>query len=267
MSGFFLDRLGYHWSNERSVCVGLDPDLEMIPSQYYKADLTNLLFGFNRSVIDVTKDIVCGYKINPCFYEILGVSGVDAMERTVSHIISSTNALVILDAKYGDVSHTNSLCAGFAFKTLGVDAVTVNPYCGLKSLDPFFRDVSRGVFVFCRSSEDVSDVQDFLVNGEPLYSRVVRFFKEAGKRFSQCAFIVGATHLDALKSVRSAVGDAPILVPGIGAQGGDVKRVLSAAGTDDPGKGLIVTASRSVIFADNVRRKVENLNRYFYNHT
>ena len=261
MSRSFQDLLNYHWSHERFVCVGLDPVLESVPSHYYEKDIASTFLRFNRAVVDMTAGAVCAYKINPFFYQACYDSDFDVIKKTVSHIISFTDALIIFDAKYGDVSHTNSVSANFTFNLLGVDAVTVNPYCGFNSLDPFFQYPSKGVFVFCRSSDITSEIQDLMVNGEPLYRLAARYFLDgAYEGGAQCAFIVGANHLDALEEVRFIVSDAPVLVPGIGAQGGTVPSVISAAGIDNSGKGLIISASRSVIFADNVRGEIEKLN-------
>lgn len=268
----FLETLRNRWDDGCFMCVGLDPVLELIPSCCYtRGGIGDIIRFFNTVIIEATRDLACAYKVNPAYYLGHGDAGFDALQKTISYVVSSTDALLIFDGKHGDVSHSNAEYAGTVFTLFEADAVTVSPYCGFGSLKSFFQYPSRGVFVLCRSSGGISEVQDATVNGEPMYSRIARYVIEsAGKWDGHPAFIVGGTHPDAFRRVRDAVGDAPILVPGIGAQGGDIVKIISTVGITHSGKGIIPTSSRNIIyascggdFAEAARREVEIINALF----
>ncbi len=229
--------------NESLLCVGLDPDPRLMP--------INDVFEFNRSIIDATRDMVCCYKPNLAFYEALGPSGLEALRRTVEHIAGDVP--VIGDAKRGDIGNTARAYASALFGFYGFDAVTANPYMGGDTLAPFLDYADRCVFVVCRTSNPGSgDFQSLSItrpNGEqwPLYMEVAARCNEWNES-GNVGLVVGATYPEELQQVRGRCPDIPILIPGIGAQGGDL-RASVANGIDARGGGILISASRQVLYA------------------
>ena len=230
-------------TNQSLLCVGLDPDPNLMPVED--------VFEFNCAIIDATRDLVCCYKPNLAFYEALGPRGLDALRRTLDHI--PDDIPVIGDAKRGDIGNTAKAYASSLFDDLGFDAVTVSPYLGGDSLAPFFSYPYRGVFVLCRTSNPgSSDFQSLPVsrdNGEtrPLYVEVAARCN-AWNASSNVGLVVGATYPEELRQVRGLCPDLLILVPGVGTQGGDL-RASVANGLDSRGGGLIIASSRQVLYA------------------
>ncbi|MGQ9632366.1 MAG: orotidine-5'-phosphate decarboxylase [bacterium] len=241
----FIDKLlAASRGNDSLVCVGLDADLDSIPRSLLKSP--NPIFDFNRAIIEATQDLVCAYKPNMAFYEVMGGEGIRVLERTIESVPS--NIPVILDAKRGDVAPTSEKYAKFAFDVLGADAITVNPYMGRDSLEPFLRYEERGIFIIClTSNEGARDFEQMLCNGMPLYQRVAMRARDWNIR-GNCGLVVGATHEDALPFFRYITPDMPILVPGIGAQGGNLEAVMAYC-PDDNGERVIISSSRSIIYA------------------
>ncbi len=241
----FLDKLlSASATNQSLLCVGLDPDPERIPG----ADVLK----FNIEIIDATSDLVCAYKPNLAFYEALGATGLKALERTVAHIPPTIP--VIGDAKRGDVSSSSKAYARALFDVLGFDAVTVNPYLGHDSVAPFLDYKDRGVFILCRTSNDgASDFQDLalLDTGDdrraPLFEQVARKALEWNTS-KNVGLVVGATHPEQLIRVREICPDLPLLIPGIGAQGGDLALAVKY-GTDSRGQRAIISSSRQILYA------------------
>lgn len=229
-------------SNDSFLCVGLDPDPDLMPI----ADV----FEFNRAIIDATADLVCCYKPNMAFYEALGIPGLQALQRTLKHIPS--HIPVIADAKRGDIGSTAKAYAKALFQEWGFDAATVNPYLGRDSVEPFLEYDSNGVFLLCHTSNPgAADFQE-LPTGHgaeqrPLYQQVALSAREWDHR-GNLGLVVGATYPEQMQTVRDLCPDMVILAPGIGAQGGDLESTVRH-GRDSQGQGIIINASRGVLYA------------------
>ena len=243
-SNSFVDKLRRATeANESLLCVGLDPDPRLMP--------INDVFEFNRAIVDATRDAVCCYKPNLAFYEAFGPPGLEALKRTVEHI--GGDVPVIGDAKRGDIGNTARAYASALFDYYGFDAVTANPYMGGDTLAPFLDYAGRGVFVVCRTSNpgsgDFQSLPVTRVNGEqrPLYMEVAARCNEWNVS-GGVGLVVGATYAEELRQVRGLCPDLPILIPGIGAQGGDL-RASVVNGLDGRGGGILISASRQVIYA------------------
>lgn len=267
MTRIFRTLIDKQWSEGKFVCVGLDSQLDKIPEHilsnrslsrkgYSDGDCIS---EFNRAIVEATHDIVCAYKLNTAFYEALGAPGIRALKLTISDIhFIDRDIPVILDAKRGDTVNTNNGYLKFAFEYLGADAITVHPYMGQKSLQPFLDCIDKGIFVLCRTSNDgAGEFQDLLVRkypeGEflkPMYQQVAHRVSHCWNGNQNCGLVVGATNTDELHRVRRASGNLPILIPGIGKQGGDLEKTI-LAGKNAHNSGIIVSASRSVIFASD----------------
>lgn len=253
-TGTFGERLaGAVEAHGSLVCVGLDPVLGRLPSRVgAQPDVTRAIVAFNAGVIEATSDLVCAYKPNLAFYLAHGLAGVSALEET--RRLVPDHIPVILDAKVGDMDNTAEAYATAYFDTWGFDAVTVNPYLGEDSLAPFMRRPERGVIVVCKTSNPGSgDLQDVpSLDGDrqqPLYLTVADRVASWAERWpATLGLVVGATYPEELAAIRRRCPEAPILLPGIGAQGGDLEASLRA-GLDARGAGLMVSASRSIIFA------------------
>ena len=243
----FTQQLERAWrDNDSLVCVGLDPEIERFPPRI-RAEASPI-FQFNRAVIDATADLVCAYK--PQFAHYAAYEAEDQLERTIEYIHRVHPGIpVILDAKRGDIGHTAERYAIEAFERYGADAVTVNPYLGGDSLEPFLRHTERGVLILCRTSNPgAGDLQDLRVEGRPLYQVVAELAARRWNVHGNCLLVIGATYPRELAEVRALVGDMPLLVPGVGAQGGDVEQVV-ASGCTRSGTGLIVSSSRAILYA------------------
>lgn len=236
------------------LCVGLDPDVERFPPElrrHFASDPAGALVRFNREIVDATADLVCAYKPNLGFYAQYGLAGMEALHATRRLI--PDDIPVLLDAKVNDVGHTASAYATGYFDSFGFDAVTASPYLGEDSLRPFLERRDRGVFVLCRTSNaGAGDLQDFAtgLDGAPLYQVVARRIAAWGKIYGACGAVVGATYPQELAKIRGIAPRAQILVPGIGAQGGDLEATVRA-GLDADGFGLLISASRAVLYASN----------------
>jgi len=227
------------------LCVGLDPDAAKLPPQVS-------LFDFNRRVIDATQAHVCAYKLNFAFYEAEGINGWEVLKETLRYIPADIPA--IADAKRADIGNTSKAYAYAAFDELGFDAVTVNPYLGFDSIEPFLEYRDRGVFILCRTSNPgAADFQSLLVStGEhtiPLY-QVVAEKATQWNTFGNIGLVMGATSIDDLRLIRQQHPELPFLVPGIGSQGGDLELAV-LHGRNFQRTGLIINASRQVIFASS----------------
>lgn len=235
------------------LCVGLDPDLTRFPASLRgEREVARAIVAFNAAVVDATLDLVCAYKPNLGFYLAHGGAGAEALAET--RRIIPPHIPVILDAKVGDVGSTAAAYATGYFDTWRFDAVTVNPYLGEDSLEPFLSHVDRGVIVVCKTSNPGSgDFQDLPVatgtGRQPLYLTVAeRVAAWSGRWPATLGLVVGATYPDELAAVRRRCSELPILLPGIGAQAGDLETSVRN-GLDACGEGLLVSASRSVLYA------------------
>ncbi len=222
------------------VCIGLDSDTAKLPAGYDQ-------LSFNKAIIDATYDLVFAYKPNTAFYEAEGAKGIEALKATCDYIHEKDpEALILLDAKRADIGNTNNGYVKFAYDYLGADAITLHPYLGREALIPFLERSDKGVIVLCRTSNPGSgEFQDDLF--EQVAGAVAREWNEN----DNCLLVVGATYPEEIAKVRETVGDDMwFLVPGIGAQGGDLEATL-AGGLTSHGDGIIINSSRGIIFASN----------------
>ncbi len=302
---YFRDKLERQWANSNFVCVGLDSEYDSIPEAAQRGgnetavDVANTIVAFNRAIVGETIDIACAYKPNIAFYEKQGDAGINALFRTMQDIrILTHDVPVILDAKRADIGNTNMGYVSAAFDFLRADAITVNPYLGGETLKPFLDRADKGVIVLCKTSnpgagefQDDEIIMNFqqladlvgdadeanALNGKfgwsnagggyrmPVYQKVALRVSRHWNKNGNCALVVGATYPHELSEIRELVGDMPILLPGIGTQGGDVRQTVQA-GKDSRGQGMIINSSRGIIFASNgedfaqaARRETEKL--------
>jgi orotidine-5'-phosphate decarboxylase len=236
----FIDKLlNAARSNNSLLCIGLDPDPELMPPGVS-------VLEFNQAIIEATYDLVCAYKPNLAFYEAMGVEGLRALALTVGCIPDTVP--VIGDAKRGDIGNTARAYARALFEGYGFDAVTVNPYLGGDSLQPFIEYEDKGVFVLCRTSNPGStDLQDLKVGKQPVFEVVAKKALEWDE-YGNIGLVVGATYPDDLKRVRGICPDMPILIPGVGKQGGDLAAAVRN-GVDANREKAIINSSRAIIYA------------------
>jgi orotidine-5'-phosphate decarboxylase len=246
----FADKLKAAWKSSNSLlCVGLDPEPKKFPDRL--RDAPGAIFEFNKAIVDATRDLVCAYK--PQFAHYAANAAENQLEHTIDYIKSTCpNAIVILDAKRGDIGSTAEQYAQEAFERYGADAVTVNPYLGRDSIEPFLRRADKGVIVLCRTSNPgAKDFQDLeLGDGKKLFQHVAERVAKEWNAEGNCMLVVGATYPDELADIRSRVGDLPLLVPGVGVQGGDVAKVM-AKGKTAAGTGLVISSSRAILYASS----------------
>jgi orotidine-5'-phosphate decarboxylase len=243
----FVQRIQQAWTTaDTLLCVGLDPDPARLPAHLAGAD--NPMFEFGRAIVDATADLVCAFKPQIAFYG--AARAEDQLEMTIDHIRHHHPEVpVILDAKRGDIGSTAEMYAREAFERYRADAVTVNPYLGFDALAPFLAHADKGVVILCRTSNvGARDLQDFDSKGRKLYQIVAEKAARDWNVHGNVMLVVGATYPEELAQVRAIVGDMPILVPGVGAQGGDVAAVV-ANGATAGGAGLVINASRAILYA------------------
>jgi orotidine-5'-phosphate decarboxylase len=248
----FMQALRERWAAADSlVCVGLDPEPSKFPARF--TGDPDAVFAFCRDIVDATAQYACCFK--PQIAHFAALAAEDALQRLVAHIHAMHPGIpVILDAKRGDIGSTAQHYAAEAFDRYAADAVTANPYLGGDSLQPLLDRAERGVVVLCRTSNPgARDLQDLVVSAEggdarPLYQHVAAKVAHEWNGNGNCMLVVGATWPRQLKEVRAIVGDVPFLVPGVGAQGGDVEAVVANAKTAD-GTGLVVSSSRAILYA------------------
>ena len=249
MTSAFYERLAGGWNlNGSLLCVGLDPNQAKMPGRLTSKPAS--LFEFNREIIDATAPYVCGYKPQIAYYAAL--SAEKALEQTIDYIKTHHSHLpVILDAKRGDIGATAKMYAIEAFERYQADAVTVNPYMGGDTLEPFLEYKDRGVIILCRTSNPGSgDLQQLSVDGASIAHIVAAKAAQEWNENENIALVVGATYPEEIRSIRKIVGDMPLLIPGVGAQGGDLTAVLNN-GLTSSGSGLMINASRSIIHASS----------------
>ena len=246
MSGFIAQLKAAWDSRDSLVCVGLDPEIERFPRHI--AAQPSPIFQFNKAIIDATADLVCAYK--PQFAHYAAYEAEDQLERTIEYIHRAYPGVpVILDSKRGDVGNTAERYAIEAFERYGADAVTVNPYMGSDALEPFLRHEDKGVLILCRTSNSgARDLQDLMVGERKLYQVVAEIAARRWNSRGNCVLIVGATYPAEMAEVRAIVADMPLLVPGVGAQGGDVAQAV-VNGQTRAGTGLIMSSSRAILYA------------------
>lgn len=258
----FIESLRNRWRQANSlVCVGLDPEPARFPARF--ADDDDAVFAFCRDIVDATAEYACAFKPQIAHFAALGAE--HALARLIAHVHAEHPGIpVILDSKRGDIGSTAQHYAAEAFDRYGADAVTANPYLGRDSVQPFLDRADRGVVILCRTSNPgAGDLQDLAVDGKPLYQHVAARIANEWNGHGNCMLVVGATWPAQLREVRAIVGDVPFLVPGVGAQGGDVAAVVTNAKTAD-GTGLVISSSRAVLYAssgDDYREAAANAAR------
>ncbi len=246
----YAQKLAAAWKATNSlVCVGLDPEPKKFPDQF--RDAPGGIFEFNKAIIDATRDLACAYK--PQFAHYAAHAAENQLEHTIDYIkATAPNAIVILDSKRGDIGSTAEQYAQEAFERYGADAVTVNPYLGRDSVEPFLKHADKGVIILCRTSNPgAKDFQDLNVGPErKLFQHVAETVAKEWNANGNCMLVVGATYPEELADIRSRVGDLPFLVPGVGAQGGDVAKVMKA-GKTAASTGLVISSSRAILYASS----------------
>jgi len=256
----FGDQLSHAWRTTNSlVCVGLDPDVAKIPARF--ANSSQAILDFNKEIVDATYDLVCAYKPQIAFYNAAGAER--QLEQTIEYIRQrAPHAIVILDSKRGDIGNTATAYAAEAFERYKADAVTINPYMGEDTVRPFVKDARHAAIVLCRTSNSgARDFQDLLVDGVPLYRHVAQRAASKWNELQNVLLVVGATYPEEMALLRKAHPEMTFLVPGIGAQGGDLKATLDN-GLDANKQGLLISSSRQIIFAGDqgaIRKAAQEL--------
>lgn len=243
----FIKALNSVWrENNTLLCVGLDPDPARFPAHLQHRP--DAIFEFCCAIVDATADLVCCFKPQIAYFAARRAE--DQLEALIEHIhLRHPATPVILDAKRGDIGSTAEQYAIEAFERFRADAVTLNPYMGRDSIEPYLAYRDKGIILLCRTSNPGgSDLQFLDVGGEKLYERVARLVSKEWDVNGQCALVVGATFPSEIARVRTLIGDMPLLVPGIGAQGGDIEATVRA-GCTASGVGLIINSSRAILYA------------------
>jgi orotidine-5'-phosphate decarboxylase len=230
------------------VCVGLDPEIEKIPERFRNEDLP--LFAFNRWLIEQTCEFTAAYKPNMAFYEARGVLGLRELEATAAFLRDEHPEIVtVCDAKRADIGSTNRGYVKAVFDEMGFDAVTLHPYLGREALMPFLEREDKVSIVLCRTSNPgAGELQDLESDGKPMWAHVAERVSADWNTKGNCMLVVGATYPEEMKRIRAIATQLTFLVPGVGAQGGDVAAVV-ASGLDAEGKGLMISSSRGVMYA------------------
>lgn len=243
----FLARLEAAMSaNDSLVCVGLDPEIDRFPASL--RGKPQAILEFNRAIIDATADLVCAYKPQIAHYA--AVSAEDQLLETIRYIRERAPGVpVILDSKRGDIGSTAEKYAREAFERYAADAVTINPYLGHDSAEPFLAHADKGIVILCRTSNaGAREFQDLEVGGRKLYQIVAEQVAREWNTRGNCLLVVGATYPDELADIRARTGEMTFLVPGVGAQGGDVEKAVKSGRRAD-GRGLVINSSRGILYA------------------
>jgi orotidine-5'-phosphate decarboxylase len=243
----FIDKLSAAWTaNNSLLCVGLDPDVGKFPAHLKQQP--DAIYAFCKAIIDATADTACAFKPQIAYFASLRAE--DQLEAICDYVRKAyPNIPIVLDAKRGDIGATAEQYAREAYERYGADAVTVNPYMGFDSVAPYLEWKDRGVIILCRTSNPGgSDLQFLMADGKPIYQHVAQLVADKWNTNGQCGLVVGATFPNELAQVRNIVGDMPLLVPGVGAQGGDVEATVKA-GRTAAGTGMMINSSRAILYA------------------
>ena len=252
-SNTFTQQLQSAWASQGSMlCIGFDPDPKRLPPSLQGKP--EGIYEFCREIADATADLVCAFK--PQFAYFASQRAEAQLEKLIKHLKDQYPHIpVILDSKRGDIGSTADHYALEAFDRYGADAVTVNPYMGFDTIEPYLKHAGKGVIVLCRTSNPGgSDLQFLNVapNGEPLYLHVAKLAAQQWNNSGQISLVVGATFPEEIAKVRAIVGEMPLLIPGIGAQGGDIDATVSAGKiAGKPGMGMIINSSRAILYASS----------------
>ena len=244
--------------NNSLLCVGLDSDAQKLPKHLAKEKHPQ--FIFNKGIIDATYDLVCAYKPNSAFYEARGAAGIEELKKTCDYLRETYPDIpIILDAKRGDIASTNEGYATYAFDYLGADAITLHPYLGREALQPFLDRKGKGYIILCKTSNPgAGELQDLKIGRKPLYQVIAEKVTNEWNINGNCMLVVGAPYSEELSIVRRIAGDMTFLIPGIGTQGGNVEKTVKA-GINSTRAGMIINASRGIIFAGNAREEARRL--------
>jgi orotidine-5'-phosphate decarboxylase len=240
------------------LCVGLDPDFEKLPDVFKKEEYPQ--FAFNKWIIDETREFAAAYKPNSAFYEAQGPRGLAELKMTAEYLQQTVpEAFTIVDIKRGDIGNTNQAYAQAYYDYYGFDAVTMHPYMGKEPLQYFLARKDKACIILVRTSNPgAGEFQDMLVEGIPLWQVVAKRIRDEWNENGNCMLVIGAPYPEELKKARELMCDMTFLVPGVGSQGGDVRAVIQA-GKNSFGKGLIINASRSILFSSNPRDAARTL--------
>ncbi len=242
------------------VCVGLDSDVRKLPAALLKLDAPQL--AFNRQIIDATAEYAAAFKFNMAFYEVNGADGWRQLAQSIVYLRERhPSILTIADAKRADIGNTSGAYARAIFDELGFDAVTLNPYLGRDALQPFLDYADKACIILGRTSNPGSaEIQNLKVNDQPLWQIVARKAADRWNANGNCMLVASGTNPKEMAQIRSIVGEMTLLVPGVGAQGGDIK-ALAKAGLNSAGRGLIINSSRGIIFADDPAEAASSLRK------
>ncbi len=261
-----MEMLKARWGNDCHVCVGLDSDLAKIPDQFKSGSIREAIYGFNVMIIRETAHVACAFKPNAAFAEAEGGAGGMALEDTIKYLHRSYPDIpVIFDAKRGDIGNSNDGYVRSAFTRFKADAITLSHYMGMVAMEPFLQQEDKGLFLLCKTSNEGSaEFQDVIVQHPedqsllPMYQYVAHRVARHWNKRGNCGLVVGATFPGELDAVRKIVGDIPILIPGVGAQGGKVEDVVPV-GKNSHGNGMIINSSRGIIYAKDPGAEAEKL--------
>lgn len=243
----FTEMLQARWRNQNTLlCVGLDPNRSRFPEEL--AESPNAIYDFCCGIVDATADLVCAFKPQIAYFASEGAE--DTLKRIIEYIHANHPGIpVILDAKRGDIGSTCEHYAREAFERFQADCVTLSPYMGEDTITPYLKYEDKGIFLLCRTSNKSGDELQMLdVGGERLFERVARLTAEKWNRTGELGLVVGATYPDELAAVRRVAPDIPLLVPGVGAQGGDIHAAVTA-GMDTQGAGMVINSGRAILYA------------------
>ncbi len=240
------------------LCVGLDADMSKIPEKFLKLEFPQ--FEFNKWIIEETHEYAAAYKPNSAFYEARGDKGAAELKMTMDYLNKNHGDIfTILDAKRADIGNTNSGYVTSVFDWLRADAITLHPYLGAEALEPFLNIRDKTSIILCRTSNTgAGEFQDLELDGKKLWQIVAAKVSQDWNKNNNCMLVVGATYPEEMKKIRSIVGEMTLLVPGVGAQGGDLESVLKA-GLNSEGLGLIINSSRGIIFSENPKEAAQKL--------
>ena len=240
------------------VCVGLDSELGKLPEKFKAMEFPQ--FEFNKWIIDQTAEFAAAFKPNIAFYEARGDQGIKELKMTMDYLREKyPDVFTVCDAKRGDIGNTNNGYVAAIFDWLGFDAVTLHPYFGSEALKPFLDRADKACIILCRSSNPgAGELQDLKTGGKPVWQIVAEKTAKEWNKNNNCMLMVGATYPKEMKTARSVIGDMTLLVPGIGAQGGDIEATVKA-GLNSEKLGMIINSSRGIIFAQNPGEEAEKL--------
>ncbi len=246
----YTSQVENRWQKRLFISVGLDGDSSRLPKDVQATGTTEAVLEFHRLIIEATRDQAAAYKPQIAGYEAMGTAGFEALIETVRLARElAPEVPIILDAKRADIGSTNESYAKAAFDVIGADAITVHPYLGLETMKPFLERTDKGVIVLCRTSNPgAGRYQDLDIDGRPLYQHIADDVATNWNTNGNCGLVVGATYPDELRQVRSIAPEIPLLIPGIGAQGGDVEQSVKS-GLTAKRDGILLHASRSIMYA------------------